>query len=82
VWQVDTSATSLYLAAAPPLGQSVAHVHTILGNVIIWLGGLHAAAALFHHYFMRDCVWAGIAFPGRSAENSHLPARDLQCCTA
>jgi cytochrome b561 len=36
------------------LGQSIAHIHTILGNVIIWLAGLHAAAALFHHFVLRD----------------------------
>jgi cytochrome b561 len=30
--------------------------HTVLGNVIIWLAGLHAAAALFHHYVLRDGV--------------------------
>jgi cytochrome b561 len=36
------------------LGQSIAYIHTILGNVIIWLAGFHAAAALFHHYVLRD----------------------------
>jgi cytochrome b561 len=25
------------------LGQSIAYIHTILGNVIIWLAGFHAA---------------------------------------
>jgi cytochrome b561 len=36
------------------LGQSLAYIHTILGNVIIWLAGFHAAAALFHHFVLRD----------------------------
>jgi cytochrome b561 len=36
------------------LGQSIAYTHAILGNVIIWLAGFHAAAALFHHYVLRD----------------------------
>jgi cytochrome b561 len=36
------------------LGQSIAYIHTILGNVIIWLAGVHAAAALFHHFVLRD----------------------------
>lgn len=38
------------------LGQRVIDVHTTLGNVILWLAGLHAAAALFHHYYLRDGV--------------------------
>jgi cytochrome b561 len=42
------------LPEAPALGQSIAYVHTILGNVIIWLAGFHAAAALFHHYVLGD----------------------------
>jgi cytochrome b561 len=44
------------LSPVQGLGQSVAYIHTILGNVIIWLAGFHAAAALFHHYFMRDNI--------------------------
>jgi len=32
----------------------MADIHTILGNVIMWLAGFHAAAALFHHYVLRD----------------------------
>jgi cytochrome b561 len=28
--------------------------HQTLGNAFIWLAGLHAAAALFHHYWLRD----------------------------
>ncbi|WP_342587451.1 cytochrome b/b6 domain-containing protein [Manganibacter manganicus] len=31
-------------------------IHTTLGNVILWLAGLHAAAALFHHYYLRDGI--------------------------
>lgn len=42
------------LAPAHDLGASIADIHTILGNVIIWLAGFHAAAALFHHYVLRD----------------------------
>src|ERR1700730_6542792 len=44
------------LSPVPGLGQSVSYIHTILGNVIIWLAGFHAAAALFHHYFLRDNI--------------------------
>ncbi len=32
-------------------------IHTLLGDLIIWLAGLHAAAALFHHFVMRDGVF-------------------------
>jgi cytochrome b561 len=39
---------------AHDLGQSIAYIHTILGNVIIWLAGFHATAALFHHFVLRD----------------------------
>jgi cytochrome b561 len=38
------------------LGQSVSYIHTILGEVIVWGAGLHAAAALFHHFVLRDNV--------------------------
>jgi cytochrome b561 len=35
------------------LGHSIAYIHTILGNVIS-AGGFHAAAALLHHFVLRD----------------------------
>jgi len=47
---------------APPLrlehgaGQTIATIHTYLGDTIVWLAGLHAAAGLFHHFFLRDPV--------------------------
>jgi cytochrome b561 len=44
------------LSQAHDLGQAIANIHTILGNVIIWLAGFHAAAALFHHFVLRDSV--------------------------
>lgn len=37
-------------------GVLVAEIHTILGDAVIWLAGLHAAAALFHHFVLRDEV--------------------------
>lgn len=36
------------------LAESFEEVHETTGTVGYWLIGLHAAAALFHHYFMRD----------------------------
>jgi cytochrome b561 len=29
-------------------------VHQLLGTTIIWLAGLHAAAAIFHQIVLRD----------------------------
>lgn len=37
-------------------GQSIAQIHPILGDIVIWLAGFHAAAALFHHFVLRDEV--------------------------
>jgi cytochrome b561 len=31
-------------------------VHKFLGDAIIWIAGLHAAAALFHHFILKDRV--------------------------
>jgi cytochrome b561 len=31
-------------------------VHELLGNVIIWLAGLHAGAAIVHHVLLKDGV--------------------------
>ncbi|MGZ5036135.1 MAG: cytochrome b [Usitatibacter sp.] len=38
------------------LGETIARVHTYLGDTIVWLAGFHAAAALFHHFILRDGV--------------------------
>jgi cytochrome b561 len=51
------------LPQAHDLGQSIADIHTILGNIIIWLAGLHAAAALFHHFVLRDNIMTSM-LPG------------------
>ena len=37
-------------------GESIAEIHTLLGDAILWVAGLHAAAALFHHYVLKDGV--------------------------
>lgn len=31
-------------------------VHKFLGDVIVWLAGFHAAAAIFHHVILKDSV--------------------------
>jgi cytochrome b561 len=38
------------------LGEKIAELHTWLGDTILWVAGLHAAAALFHHFVLRDGV--------------------------
>lgn len=35
-------------------------VHGLLGDVLMWLAGLHAAAALYHHFARRDGVLAAM----------------------
>ncbi|MBR1170140.1 cytochrome b [Bradyrhizobium liaoningense] len=56
------------------LGQLIMQIHASLGNAILWLGAVHAAAALFHHFCLRDEVFrwmipgASMKYPSRSAE--------------
>ena len=38
------------------LGQSILSVHRLAGDAIMWLAGIHAAAALFHHFILKDNV--------------------------
>ena len=38
------------------LGATIAEVHTWLGDAIMWLAGVHAGAALLHHYVLKDDV--------------------------
>ena len=42
------------LAPDKALGKELEDVHEFIGNLGYWLIGLHAAAALFHHYVARD----------------------------
>ena len=35
-------------------------VHGLLGDVLVWLAGLHAADALYHHFLRRDGVLAAM----------------------
>jgi cytochrome b561 len=44
------------IAKAHGLGQLIIVVHATLGNVILWVAAVHAAAALFHHFYLRDDV--------------------------
>lgn len=52
------------LAKNHDLGKTIADVHPWLGDTVMWLAGLHAAAALFHHFVLRDGVLLSM-LPGR-----------------
>jgi cytochrome b561 len=38
------------------LGKAIASIHTWLGDAILWIAGVHAVAALYHHFVLRDRV--------------------------
>ncbi len=40
--------------ASHEAGLTLSHLHTWLGDAIIWLGVFHALAALYHHFILRD----------------------------
>lgn len=42
------------IAANRDLAKQLAEVHETIGNIGYFLIGLHAAAALYHHYYKRD----------------------------
>lgn len=50
----------LHLVPPAPLNEPLSHqlgdIHKWLGDAILWVAGVHAAAALFHHYILRDGV--------------------------
>jgi cytochrome b561 len=45
-----------WLAESHATGASLAELHGWLGDTLLWLAGLHAAAALYHHFVLRDGV--------------------------
>ncbi len=42
------------------LGHSIADIHVFLGDAILWVAGLHAVAALYHHLILKDAVLASM----------------------
>lgn len=44
------------VAASHEMGVSLASVHGWLGDAILWVAGLHAVAALYHHFVLGDAV--------------------------
>jgi cytochrome b561 len=62
-WLEGHPLTLLAGVEVPPLlvrshdvGVTIATVHTWLGDAILWVAGLHACAALYHHIVLRDGV--------------------------
>lgn len=41
-------------------GARIAWLHTWLGDAILWVAGLHAAAGLYHHVVLKDRVLASM----------------------
>jgi len=44
------------MATSHDVGATIARIHTWLGDAILWLAGLHAFAALLHHFVLKDGV--------------------------
>ena len=47
-------------AASHDLGVTIATIHTWLGDAILWVAGLHALAALYHQFVLKDGVLASM----------------------
>lgn len=45
-----------WIAQSHGVGDWISEIHTWLGNAILWFAGVHACAALFHHYLLGDDV--------------------------
>jgi len=45
-----------WIGESHDLGATIATIHTWLGDSILWLAGVHAIAALYHHFVMKDRV--------------------------
>ena len=48
------------LGMSHALGKQILEVHSWLGDVILWLAGFHALAALVHQFVMDDQVFASM----------------------
>ena len=57
-----------FLATSRSVGHQILEVHQLLGTLIVWLAGLHAVAALYHHYFRKDGVLRAMLPGGRAAQ--------------
>ncbi|HUK59898.1 MAG TPA: cytochrome b [Stellaceae bacterium] len=53
------------LPAGSAIGQRLGDVHTFTAYVLLSLAGLHVAAAMYHHFWLRDRVLSRM-LPGRN----------------
>ena len=66
-WLVGIPVTLPGFDIAPPIAkahrlwQLIMEIHITLGDAILWIAGVHAAAALFHHFYLRDEVFQSMA---------------------
>ena len=61
---IGLGAIGPFVATSHDFGRAITELHPLLGDAIIWVAGLHAAAALFHHFILRDRVLLSM-LPGR-----------------
>jgi cytochrome b561 len=54
-------------------GATIASIHTLLGDAILWVAGLHALAGLYHHFVLKDDVLESMLPPWLPFSN---PKRD------
>jgi cytochrome b561 len=57
-----------FVPASIDFGRQLTDIHTLLGEAIIYVAGVHAAAALFHHFILRDRVLVSM-LPGPEAND-------------
>lgn len=52
------------IGEAHAIGQIIMLTHTYLGTAIVWVAGLHACAALFHFFWLKDKVLQSMTWGG------------------
>lgn len=57
------------VAAYHATGELIAEIHTVLGDAILWVAGLHAAAGLYHHFALKDDVLRSMLPNRHSSKN-------------
>jgi cytochrome b561 len=62
------------LGADPALAKTMIGIHGTLANAIVILAGLHAAAALAHHYLLRDSTLTRMLPRRDHAKSAERPA--------
>jgi cytochrome b561 len=53
---IDNTTIIAPFASMENAGELLLDLHPVLADSLMWLAGAHAAAALFHHYILKDNV--------------------------